>query len=309
MNVPRPAPDLGVTGNQPVMLRRYENQMPDATIAAFERWMLSTSRAGGTIRLRVRHIEELARRVHPLRATSADLEGMLFDARSLESETRKSMLSSWRLFYRWARRHQLVEVDPTADIESIPVHVKPPRVAADAAVLRGLERATPHERAMILLARYACLRLSELTTLHTRNREHDMLRITGKGNKQRLVGANDDLLHALITLEDQQGAGYYFRGLTGPHMHPQSVHKIIYRVTGTNPHSLRHAGATAAYRATGDLRAVQDMLGHASLATTQRYLHLDNDARRRVAAGTIIDTRRSRTLPAAVIGRTLESAA
>lgn len=144
---------------------------------------------------------------------------------------------------------------------------------------------------MIMLARYACLRLTELTTLHTSAREGDMLRIRGKGDKERLVGINDDVAAALNILERQQGRGYYFPGLAGPHMHSQSVHKIIYRVTGCNPHSLRHAGATAAYNETRDVRAVQDMLGHSSLATTQRYLHLDMDARRRVAAATVIRRR------------------
>jgi len=56
-------------------------------------------------------------------------------------------------------------------------------------------------------------------------------------------------------------------------MHRVAVERRIQRATGWNPHSLRHVGATAAYEATGDLRAVQEFLGHASLATTERYLH------------------------------------
>lgn len=63
---------------------------------------------------------------------------------------------------------------------------------------------------------------------------------------------------------------------------------MITRHLGVNPHSLRHAGATAAYRATRDLRAVQMLLGHSSLATTQRYLHPSLDDVRRAAAATAI---------------------
>jgi integrase len=161
-------------------------------------------------------------------------------------------------------------------------------VAPDDDLEAALTVATPSQRAMVLLARYGCLRLTELTTLHTRAREGERLRVIGKGDKERIVFANEPLLFALHALERAQGPGYYFPGLNGPHMHPMSVNKIITRVTGWNPHSLRHAGATAAYNATGDLRGVQEMLGHASLATTQRYLHLDDAARRRVAEGTLM---------------------
>lgn len=253
--------------------------------------MLSTSRAEGTVRLRLRHVKQLGSHCDLLTATTDDLERRLFTSRALAPETRKSMLGSWRVFYRWAQRKNLRPDDPSLDVESIRIPVRLPRVATDDAITAAIARATPHQQAMVLLARYACLRLSELTTLHTRDREGDMLRIDGKGDKERLVAVNDDLMVVLVTLERLQGPGYYFRGLRGPHMHPQSVHKIIYRLTGYNPHALRHAGATAAYTLTKDLRAVQDMLGHASLATTQRYLHLDHAARRAVAAATTIPRR------------------
>lgn len=260
---------------------------PDV-LTAFETWMLSTDRAADTVKLRMRYVRELADLVHPLDATTEHIEQLLFRRRDDAPETRKSALSSWRLFYGFALRRKLRADDPTLDVESVRIPVRIPRVAPDEAIERGLRRATPSERAMVLLARYACLRLTELTTLHTRQREGDMLRILGKGDKERMVGVNDDLLDALRAVERAQGPGYYFPGLKGPHMHPQSVHKIIYRVTGYNPHALRHAGATAAYNETHDLRGVQAMLGHASLATTQRYLHLDADSLRRVAAATRI---------------------
>ncbi|MFT4282367.1 tyrosine-type recombinase/integrase [Microbacterium sp.] len=260
-------------------------------VDAFEQWMLSTSRSAGTVKLRMRYVRELARSVDPLTATCDDIERLLFRRRDDAPETRKSALSSWRLFYAFAVRKGLRLDDPTRDVESVRVPVRVPRVATDEAIERALARATASQRAMVLLARYACLRLTELTTLHTRHREGDMLRIIGKGDKERMVGVNTELLAALRALEYEQGAGFYFRGLTGPHLHPQSVHKIIYRLTGYNPHALRHAGATAAYNATKDIRAVQAMLGHASLATTQRYLHLDAEALRRVAAATVIRPR------------------
>lgn len=162
-----------------------------------------------------------------------------------------------------------------------------PRIAADADVRRALLNASPRDRALVMLGRYACLRLSEISSLHMGDRNGDLLTVLGKGDKQRFVDVNDPLMLALRALEEEQPYGYYFPG-ENRHLHPQSVHKIIKRVTGWNPHALRHAGATAAYRATLDLRAVQEMLGHSSLATTQRYLHVANDARRRAAHATVI---------------------
>lgn len=257
-------------------------------VQRFERWLMASTRGDGTIKLRVRHARDLARRADPLLMTVDDIEDIMARRRHLSPETRKSQLASWRVFFGWMHKRGLRADDPTTDIESIRVPVKVPRVAPDDAIMRALEGSSSRDRALVLLARYGCLRLTELTTLHMHDRQGERLTIRGKGDKERVVYANEHLLHALHVLELEQGEGFYFPGDAGPHLHSVSVNKIITRVTGWNPHSLRHAGATAAYNATGDLRGVMEMLGHSSLATTQRYLHLDDSARRRVAAGTII---------------------
>lgn len=262
-------------------------------ITAFHTWLLASDRGSGTIDLRMRHVRTLALSVDLASAGIVDLEQIMARRRTLAPETRKSELASWRVFFGWAHKRGIRTDDPTTDIRSIRVPVRVPRVAPDDDVELALSRASTQQRAMVLLARYGCLRLTELTTLHMRAREGERLRIIGKGNKERIVYANEPLLFALHAIEREQGrGGYYFPGIRSPHMHPMSVNKIITRLTGWNPHSLRHAGATAAYNVTGDLRAVQEMLGHASLATTQRYLHLDDEARRRIAAATVMHRKR-----------------
>jgi integrase/recombinase XerC len=266
----------------------------DLIIDRFERWLNSSYRADGTIRLRMRHVRQLAAKVQLTLASEDHLEQQLTEIRHLSEEARHSVLASWRLFYKWATSRRLVLMDPTTLLDPIPVRVRMPKVAPDPAVSSALVNATPRDRAMILLARYGCLRLTELTELHMNNRDGDRLLVLGKGSKERIVYANEPLLDALLRLELDLPRGYYFPGETNGHMHSQSVHKVIKRVTGWNPHALRHAGATAAYRNTGDLRAVQDMLGHASLATTQRYLHLEDEHRRRVANATIIPMQTNR---------------
>ncbi|WP_243063163.1 tyrosine-type recombinase/integrase [Humibacter sp. RRB41] len=252
-----------------------------------------SGRSEGTVKLRITHVQELLFRHRDLTTiTTRDLERHLSEMRKrgLAPETIKSFRSSYRLFFGWAHKAGFMPTDPSIELDPVHIPVRVPRIAPDDVVQAALITATLEQRTMVMLARLACLRLTELTTLHMRAREHDALRIRGKGDKERIVYINDDLMQVLLDREREVGFGYYFPGRFGAYMHPQSVNKIITRLIGSNPHSLRHAGATAAYRATKDLRAVQQMLGHASMATTQRYLHLDEDALRRAAAGTAFIT-------------------
>ncbi|MDJ1115355.1 tyrosine-type recombinase/integrase [Microbacterium dauci] len=264
-----------------------------ALLDRYETWLLASDRSGTTITLRMRHARDLASRMDVLTATVDDVEALMAKRRHLAAETRKSQLASWRVLFGWAHRRGLRPDDPTIDIGSIRVPTRLPKVAPDAAVEGALAGASTRDRALVLLARYGLLRLEELTSLPLSARDGDALRFIGKGNKERTIKANQPLLFALhaqerevLSLDPRER--FYFPGAVDGHLHKMSVNKIITRVVGWNPHSLRHAGATAAYRATGDIRAVQAMLGHASLATTQRYLHLDDESMRRVAEATAI---------------------
>lgn len=253
----------------------------------YENHLLAKGRASGTISHRITAIRQLARDIDPLKATTADLESILArKAATLAPETRKNLRAAYRSFYQWAVREHLIDYNPATDLEPIRIPVTVPRVADDGSLQLALLNADLPHTAMILLARFACLRLSELTCLHTNDRQADTLRIFGKGGKTRIVYINEELMHILLAVEREQGTGYYFPGRYGGHMHPQAVHKVMKRLTGWNPHALRHAGATAAYTVTKDLRSVQLMLGHASMATTQRYLHPDQAAMRKVAEST-----------------------
>lgn len=210
--------------------------------------------------------------------------------RSNAAETRRAIRTCLRSFYRWAFKTRRIAEDPTDELPAVKIPRQIGRVAPDVDLQLALQSATTTEQAMVLLARDGCLRLSELTTLRTEHRRDDVLRVRGKGEHIRIVPLTAGLLDVLMRLERMQGEGFYFPGrYGGEHMHSQSVHKIIKRVTGWHPHALRHAGATAAFRATGDLRAVQELLGHASVATTQRYIHVGEEQVRRAAiAGALL---------------------
>jgi len=258
-------------------------------INTYRTYLLSRGRAAGTIHRRLADIEKLTLWHPDLRAvTTQDLESHLaaMFVAGLQSETRKNVRASYRVFYSWAHKHGHIASNPAADLEPIKIRERVTRLAPDDVTQIALIGAPLRERGMILLARLACLRLSEFSCLHARDRERDVLRIRGKGDKERLVFINDELMPTLLELEAVNGGGFYFPGRYGGHVHPQAANKIVTRCTGWNPHSFRHAGATAAYRATRDLRAVQVMLGHASMVTTQRYLRVDEDAARAVSQAT-----------------------
>jgi len=261
------------------------------TLRSWRRYLLAGGRSPRTVDGYVWRMLNLAEDVpNLLDATEDDLiEYLARRRRTMAAETRKSIRTAFRSFYRWATRQGLVQLDPAAELPPIYVPEKPARRAPDADLQDALRLATLPEKAMILLGRSACLRLSEIATLHTSMREGDILRIVGKGDKTRHVPIGDELLAVLRRLEHDVGDGYYFPNTSGGHLHVQSVLKIIRRRTGWNTHALRHAGATAAYRATGDIRAVQVLLGHTNIATTQRYVQVDEEAVRRAAIAGQLD--------------------
>jgi integrase/recombinase XerC len=264
--------------------------MEEGTMHDYTQHLLAAGLSQGTVKLYLSRLG-MFRRWHPdlLMVTTQDLEGFLAARRStLAAETRKTYRSAFRSYYQWAFTMGLIDSDPAYLLRSVPIPATVPRIAPDDAVQMACLRAPLEHQAMILLGRLACLRLAEITSLHTKHREGDLLRVTGKGEKQRMVPINQQLMVVLLKLEREQGPGFYFPGRTTGHLHNATVASKIRQWTGYNPHSLRHAGATAAYESSRDLRAVQMLLGHSSLATTQRYLHVGMDAVRMAAAGTML---------------------
>jgi integrase/recombinase XerC len=278
------------------MTARAVNQHPvreisessEKLIFDYRRHLLATGRGTGTVHLRILELRKLASKFGDLTTvTLDDLERELsLRRRTHAPETRKNMRSSWRSFYRWGVRTGKFDLDPTEFLEPVFVPQVVGRIAPDEAVRQGLVTASLPAKAAILLGRLACLRLSEITQLHTNHREGRFLRILGKGQKTRMIPVNDELAIILDRLEALQGTGFYFPGRYGSHAHVSTIATLIKDATGCNPHSLRHAGATAAYNGTGNLRAVQELLGHASLATTQRYLHTNPEHIRAAANAT-----------------------
>ena len=138
---------------------------------------------------------------------------------------------------------------------------------------------------MIRLAGEHGLRRAEIAVVHTRDVTHDLLGysliVHGKGGRERQVPLADDVADAIL-----DAAGYAFPGKIDGHLSPWWVGKLVSRLlpAGWTTHTLRHRFATVSYAEDHDVFAVQDLMGHASPATTLRYVQLPDDAKRRLVA-------------------------
>lgn len=121
------------------------------------------------------------------------------------------------------------------------------------------------------------LRISELARLNIEDIdfERKTIRVNGKGNKQRIAFLGDRLATLLKTYVGEAASGPLIRSIrTGKRLGVRYLRMIVQHYAKTNPHTLRHSFATHMLDRGANLRAVQELLGHASLSTTQIYTHV-----------------------------------
>ena len=233
------------------------------------------------------------------KATATDIDNYLalLSNEQYRPSSVSRRLSSLRRFYRHLRDRTPEQEDPTHRFASPKKRTLPPKWLGEeevAALLDAPRQDTPQglrDRAMLELM-YACgLRVSEL--IHLRTGEVDLnigaVRVIGKGNRERLVPFNDtaaDLCHRYLRdsrpqLLKQRRSDFFFISRLGDGMSRQRFWRLVgnyARLVGIkqsiSPHTLRHAFATHLVNHGADLRAVQLMLGHASISTTQIYTHV-----------------------------------
>lgn len=245
----------------------------------FTTWQLASGKAKSTTVTRAHWIQYLAR-AYPqesaLTITDEQVTKWLANP-NWKPATRKSALQSIHLFFRYLISTETREDDPTHLIPSIPQPRYNSRAIPTEVITQALRRAdTAEEEFMILLGAYAGLRRSEIAVLHTQNYANKWISITGKGGHTRHIPAHPNLLPYL----EAKHVGYYFPGRFRDHRSADNIAKKISRNLGQDytPHQLRHWFATTVYAQSHNLRAVQELLGHADISTTQRYIGvLDND--------------------------------
>lgn len=258
----------GSRGVGPVMLRDYQNNLR------------AKRRSEATIKLRLCQLRGLMK-VNPnlYTVTPVQLDRYLASHEAWKPDSARAFIASAKDFYRWAVLAKKVKVSPAEHLEPPKSQPDDARIIPDWVVEDALSRATLRESAMLLLGRQGGLRRSEIASLKLSDRKGESLTVTGKGNKRRFVAIYGDLLDCLIMLELRDPeATYYFPGRFGGHIVPEFVYDTLTKLTGYNPHALRHAAGTAFYNATKDLRLTQEFMGHSSSKTTERYTHIDRSA-------------------------------
>lgn len=239
--------------------------------------------------------------IDPTKATVDDLRTFMGDLHDLGIMPRSCarILSGIKNFYRYLRLEGIMETDPTELLESPSVGSRLPSVLSleeiDALIAAMEDTPTGRRNRAIVETMYGCgLRVSELCALqisHIDFRNAVML-IRGKGSKERLVPVNEVALTRIKNYIDTDrnevpivpaDADTVFVSHRGRHLSRVMIFYILRDAaeragirTPLSPHTLRHSFATHLLEGGANLRAIQQMLGHESIATTQIYLHIEN---------------------------------
>ena len=225
--------------------------------------------------------------------------------RGLAPRSRARVLSALRSFYRFLRLEGRVLEDPTEWVESPKGWKRLPRVLSSLdveALLRQPDRSSARglRDALILELLYDCgLRVTELAGLRVGDVDLEgwLLRVQGKGGKERYVPFGEEAAEVLKgylagprqSLLKEAESPFLLPGARGGRLTRQGIWKIVKRHLGgagvvrqVSPHTLRHSFATHLLANGADLRAVQVMLGHADISTTQIYTHLSQERLKKV---------------------------
>ena len=261
----------------------HERRLSANTIASYQRDIDELIALAGDAALDALQIHQIRRFVGQLHA------------RGLDGRSIARMLSAWRGLYRYLARDRGLTVNPCIGVRAPKVakrlpHAQSPDEAAKLMAIDEDGALALRDKAMFELFYSSGLRLSELTglALGDIDARDGTVRVTGKGNKTRVVPVGRHALAALdawlapraeLTSREETAL---FVGQQGRRLGPRAVQMRLKHWAAKlgldrslHPHVLRHSFASHVLQSSGDLRAVQEMLGHASISTTQVYTQLD----------------------------------
>jgi len=212
---------------------------------------------------------------------------------------------SVRLFTKWAVKNKYLAKDVAATLATPKGHRTLPEVldiadaktAMDSLATRAAEEETPislRDVAMVELLYATGARVAELCGLDVSDIDYDRqtIRVLGKGNKERSIPLGNPAMKALNiwlkegrdSIKNSLSGNAVFLGARGKRIDQRTVRTVVYNalqaiegIERMGPHALRHSAATHLLEGGADLRTVQEILGHASLATTQIYTHVSTE--------------------------------
>ena len=235
----------------------------------------------------------------PVDVTYQDLKDFLgwYGKESNNARTQSRVLSGIRAFFRYLLIEGETDDNPAAPIESPKIGLKLPQVLSVAEIdmlIKAIDLSKPegHRNKAIIETLYGCgLRVSELVNLHLTDihRDEGFVVVTGKGNKQRMVPISGKALMEIdLYMTDRKRLpvvndnNIVFLNRRGNQLTRAMIFTIIKDLAAKagirkkiGPHTFRHSFATHMVEAGADLRAVQEMLGHESILTTEIYTHID----------------------------------
>jgi len=288
----------------------------DSYIKQFGQYLkLERSLSQNSIEAYVRDVEKLKQfmelsgaKTSPLRTSSKELQKFIhyINELGMSAYSQARILSGLKAFFKYLSYEDLIENNPAALLEGPKLGRKLPDTLEYTEIIRmfdAIDLSSPEgtrNRAMLETLYSSGLRVTELVELRLSNIYFDIgfLRVIGKGNKERLVPIGRDAMKYLkIYIEEVRGhfqkqkgfESYAFLNRRGRKLSRVMVFLIIKGLVekiglrkSISPHTFRHSFATHLIEGGADLRAVQEMLGHESITTTEIYTHLDRDYLRQV---------------------------
>ncbi len=250
-----------------------------------------------------RYISTEAEGITPLEVRSTHLHNFLefVGQLGLSAHSQARIISGMKSFFRYLVFEDVIKEDPTTLIDTPKLGRKLPDTLSYheiESIMEQIDHSTPEgtrNRAMLETLYSSGLRVSELTSLRLSNIYFDVgfIRVIGKGSKERLVPIGKPALKYIKLylegvrshMEIQKGhQDFAFLNRRGKQLTRVMVFTIIKNLTtkagiskNVSPHTFRHSFATHLIEGGADLRAVQEMLGHESITTTEIYTHLDRD--------------------------------
>lgn len=250
--------------------------------------MRATGSTEASVRVRVAQMSRFARDNASLEPWQVSLEDILewFGSKRWAVESLRAHRSAIRSFYRWAKSTKRTKKNPAKGIPPMRTADAFARPADDHSYRLALAKAEPRERLALRLAAELGMRCGEVCQAHSSDLSGASgaweLVVHGKGRRRRALPVSDDLAGAIRI----RGEGFLFPGQYEGHLSPGYLSKRLSELLpdGVTMHMLRHRFATIAYNVDRDVFTVQQLLGHASPATTQRYVRVQGDALRRTVA-------------------------